>query len=1313
MNTVLRPLPRSRNPYGLVAIAMVAIVALSGYLVWRQRAEAYSAAEVSVVNTSEVLLIQVENALDHASALLDAVGASYAAAVRRGDAPENRLLTEVRGLIPHYALVARVGILNTQGVNVLNSAVSGPGAQHLNLSDRDYFKRARDGDPQLMYAGPYQSRLTGEWILVMARRIAAPGDRFLGVVYLTIPVQAIGKSFSRVELGHSGSINMRTEDLSQVVRYPELAGAERDVGNRNVSQTIRDMMQRTPGLSRYVYQAVAPIDGIERVYVYRKFEHSPFWLTVGRSVTDFETSWRQSVALLGAFVALTIGLLLIGARRLQRHAQLLEDAVATRTRETLDLYDKAPCGYHSLSPTGEIVRVNQTELQMLGYAREDYIGHKVSDFMTPESAAIFAQNYPVFLQRGSIRNLELDFVCQDGSVRPFLVDADLTCDAAGQPLMSHSTIVDNALRKAQNAKINTLNHFLQEVVDTLPFGIVVLDSTQAVVLKNHLFNHLLGYPADWIKPGEATFSDIIRANYARGDYPDRSFEEVLGYFVGEMQARHTVRLERRQGNGAYVGICGLPLSNGLTLLTYTDITGHKLAQESLDKALKEAEAAAVAKSAFIANMSHEIRTPMNAILGLSYALQRTELPNEAQRMLGQIRSAGRLLLGILNDVLDYSKIESGKLEIQAEPFALNDVLDNVASIMAANAREKDLELVVSGVPLGDVRLVGDALRLEQVLINLTGNAIKFTHAGHVTLHVDWVLDTPEQVRLQFAVRDTGIGIPLEKQQLIFAAFSQADASTSRKFGGSGLGLAISQRLVHAMGGDLKVVSVPDQGSAFSFILDFQRTHDVDARAPMVLDVLIAEDNPIAREALDQTARGMGWRTHAWDSGDALLAHMQAAVAMPGSAPASLPAPVPAVLLLDYKMPGLNGLETAHAVRHSLHNQRDAIVILVTAYNNAELQSHADIGLADAILSKPVTPSALFDAVVRALQRRKGVDVAMLSGPVSAAPRLQGLRMLVVDDSEINLEVAQRIFQSEGALVSLASNGQQALDWLHRHRTAVDIVLMDVQMPVLNGYQATQRIRNVPEWHALPVVALSAGAFLEQRERALQEGMNGFIAKPFDVDAAVQLIQNLTGHVTGALTDVPDAVEALPGIAIGKALALWRDVENYQKYLRRFAERYADIGTQLQGCGPEDAEALLHKFRGAAANLGLEDTVIAAQQLELRYQQRESVESALRQLKNALNTALASIASYAPTPLPEAHAPVVEAVHHTAWLQKLLAAWQADSSRAVEDVLSAPHAYLADGLDGPGGQLQAALDNYDFRAGEALTQRLLDAAEGRL
>ncbi|MES2952259.1 MAG: response regulator [Pseudomonadota bacterium] len=663
----------------------------------------------------------------------------------------------------------------------------------------------------------------------------------------------------------------------------------------------------------------------------------------------------------------------------------------------------------------------------------------------------------------------------------------------------------------------------------------------------------------------------------------------------------------------------------------------QVANRTLEIRTEEAETANRAKADFLANMSHEIRTPMNAILGLAYLLQQSPLSADALDLVSKIRNAGRSLHSIINDILDISKIEAGRLEIEHAQFRLGDVLENLASIMAANAGDKDLELTISPPPAIGGQLIGDALRLEQVLINLTGNAIKFTEHGSINVSIGLLSQDEKIAKLRFAVRDSGIGIPQDKQGQIFAPFSQADVSTTRRFGGTGLGLTICRHLVGNMGGEIGVISAPGRGSEFWFTIPFEWCSATEYASPemIALEVLIADDSEIARENLSLTARSIGWTAIKADSGEDAIQKLQVRQEAKGSFD---------VLLVDWKMPGMDGLQAAAAIRQSFGGGACPIVLMVTAFARDELLRQPNIDLVDGILSKPVTSSTLYNSVAEIL-RRRGLGNVSVPAPIQGprGKRLPDVRVLVVDDSDINREVAQRILAADGAIVHLANDGLAAVDWLREHPYAVDIVLMDVQMPVMDGYEATRQLRKLPHTADLPVVALTAGAFKAQQEVALQAGMNAFVAKPFNVEELMATVQQLTRPKVPVVPDEvvharsPSPVlspvstgSVLPGIDVTKGLSIWLDPKDYCEYLGKFAATYADCSSLLRASYAENevaaARALLHKLRGAAGTMALFDVARCAAELET-LEASHDPGAGLQQLESALETAFASIAAF--------------------------------------------------------------------------------------
>ena len=731
-----------------------------------------------------------------------------------------------------------------------------------------------------------------------------------------------------------------------------------------------------------------------------------------------------------------------------------------------------------------------------------------------------------------------------------------------------------------------------------------------------------------------------------------------------------------------------------------------------------AEAANRAKAEFLANMSHEIRSPLNAILGLAYLLEQAHLDDDVLDMVRKIRTSGRTLLGIINDILDVSKIEAGHLVIEQAPFRLDDVIDTLADAMGLAAGNKNIELVIGPLPSGISMVQGDALRLGQVLNNLTSNAIKFTAIGRVMLQCELLSRDDERIMLRFCVQDTGIGIAPELQQQVFTAFTQADSSTTRRFGGTGLGLTISRQLVHLMGGEIGLTSTLGQGSEFWFTLPLQQIANTEFSSPDMVrvDALIADDSDVALHALSAIAEGLGWQVKAVDSGAEVLAQV---LQHKGDK-------LPHVVVLDWKMPGLDGLATAHAIREAVAQEECPIVIMATAYSVASLASQPGADLVDAILHKPVTASTLYNAVLEAQHRRSAH--ADLPRALSQTPNngLTGVRVLIVDDSDINREVALRILREQGAIVTLAEDGKAALDWLLAHPLDVDLVLMDVQMPVMDGIEATRQLRQLPQFNDLPIVALTAGAFKSQQDAARAAGMNDFISKPFDVPATIALIARLrrpsdTAQVAdhpvhpGTPADVPGQV-ALPSVDlavmdVAQGLQIWKDLPSYREYLRRFVSAYGQavdvINASLAINDLAGAAALAHKLSGVAANLALPDTHRLAGEAERVLAKGYDPTLVLARLGVALARAVTEIAQFAPLAVAEVvqDRPVGNPQALKAPLIELLAALDTDNPAPALAIL----ATLAKQLPPQAlSNISDKVQGYDFRGAEAATLELASA-----
>ncbi|MCV2369666.1 response regulator [Roseateles oligotrophus] len=638
------------------------------------------------------------------------------------------------------------------------------------------------------------------------------------------------------------------------------------------------------------------------------------------------------------------------------------------------------------------------------------------------------------------------------------------------------------------------------------------------------------------------------------------------------------------------------------------------------QAYRLVEAATAAKGQFLANMSHEIRTPMNAVLGMLKLLQNTALDPRQLDYTVKATGAAKSLLGLINDILDFSKIDAGKMTLDPQPLRLDQLLRDLSVIISTNLGKKPVELLFDIDPQLPPILIGDALRLQQVLINLSGNAIKFTAAGEVVISIRQIGPVQNgQVTLRFAVRDSGIGIAPENQQHIFSGFSQAEASTSRRFGGTGLGLSISKRLVALMGGELALDSVLGQGSTFHFGLTMaiaeampETPVDDDFEAlPADFSVLVVDDNALARELLEHMAASLGWRVDTAADGQQALKRMEDRRAA-GLAPYQ-------TVFMDWEMPGMDGWETMARMRAnggSAAGDEIPITVMVTAHGRERLaeRSAEEQARLNGILVKPVTAAMLLDMVRAARAGHSNLRRGDRAGSARVRP-LQGLRLLLAEDNELNQQVAQELLEDAGAKVRIAGDGRQAVELLRALPTGFDLVLMDLQMPVLDGFGATRLIREELGLQDLPIVAMTANASASDRAECLAGGMNEHVSKPFELDALVRVLRKLTGRqlppAASAAAPPQFATLALPAELCARAAAKGIHVQAaidrflgkvslYQRMVDSFAGSSAALPGQLrEWLGQADADAdaddaslskarmALHSLKGLAATLGAE------------------------------------------------------------------------------------------------------------------------------
>ncbi len=756
-----------------------------------------------------------------------------------------------------------------------------------------------------------------------------------------------------------------------------------------------------------------------------------------------------------------------------------------------------------------------------------------------------------------------------------------------------TTYVDISAWRAAQAQARRSNELMSSALEVTGAGVVIFDAADELVFINDRYRELYREISDVLRPG-VKFETVVRASLAlheppaaRGRTEDWVAERVRDH-------RRGGDWERNIPGGRTLRVVERAMPDGHVVSFRFDIT-------EVVQAAEAAEAASHAKSQFLANMSHEIRTPMNAILGMLSLLQRTGLSPRQLDYAGKTENAARSLLGLLNDILDFSKVEAGKLTLDPHPFAVDHLFRDLAAVLSASVGEKEIEVLFDIGPDVPPVLVGDALRLRQILMNLAGNAVKFTHFGEVVVSLRARRTDVDQVVIDVAVRDTGIGIAPENQARIFEGFTQAEATTTRRFGGTGLGLVICQRLVALMGGELALESEVGRGTVFRFSIPLAVPLAAGPGletepATRALEVLIVDDNDIARDTLATMARTNGWRVEVLASGEEAIERLGQMRQSGRRFDA---------VFMDWHMPGLDGWESARRLKTAPLCDALDLLIMVTAHGRELLESKdlSEKSLLDGYLIKPVTASMLVDALKLARDDREGGPAAATQAERQGG--LQGLRLLLVEDNETNQQVACELLAGEGARVTVAANGQMAVDMLAADSTAFDLVLMDVQMPVMDGYTATRCIRGELGLDALPVIAMTANALASDREASLQAGMNDHVGKPFDLAHLVRTIQRLAAPVrlpradgeAGTAAGVPEPPAAAlaladeQGIELHNALhRLGGSTRSYARFLERFVDDHprqmAEMAASVAAGDFKAGARVAHTIKGLAGTLGI-------------------------------------------------------------------------------------------------------------------------------
>jgi PAS domain S-box-containing protein len=876
------------------------------------------------------------------------------------------------------------------------------------------------------------------------------------------------------------------------------------------------------------------------------------------------------------------------------------------------IFENAQIPINFFSIDGREAFSNRACQEMLGCTEQELSQMwNWEEMVHPDDRASRATRYKD-LQQGKCERDEWEerYIRRDGRVVVTSARFSLLRNANGKPQYITSQIEDITERKRAQEALQESEQLFRSVFENAQIGISIFNIDRQTISPNLALQEMLGYTETEL--GQLERWDEISHPHERAAAAERYLELVHGK---REKNQWEQRLIRKDGRIATTSVRFSLLRGPAGRPQYVaalqeDITERKRLEGELVTAKEVAEAATRAKSEFLANMSHEIRTPMNAILGMTHLALKTELTSKQRDYLTKTKVAAQALLGVINDILDFSKIEAGKLDMENTEFRLDSVFENLSSIVSQKAHDKNLEFLIAVPHDLPLNLVGDALRLGQILINLVNNAVKFTERGEVLVSVALEERVSGRVKLKFSVRDSGIGMTAEQTTRLFQAFSQADTSTTRKYGGTGLGLSISKRLAEMMGGEIWAESNHGVGSTFFFTAWVGIGSSEPERKRFVPDLsgiraLIVDDNPLAREIIVESLKAFAIRVDSASSGEEGLQDLSAADTHDPYQ----------VVLIDCHMPGLDGLQTSRIIKHSGFLKHSPKVVLVAGFGREDMRTQAEQMGIEGFLLKPVSPSLLYDILVSlfgvtGVEDRRFPEAKKNDIVLNAA----GIRVLLVEDNEMNQQVATELLQNAGAIVTVANHGGEAVKILTdgNQDPAFDVVFMDLQMPEMDGLTATRLLRRDPRFRELPIIAMTADALVEECRRCLDAGMSDHVSKPIDPDRLLSTLlrwakppQQAIDFQSSFTPKRASGEVVLPEIAgINLADGVWRVAGNkrlYRDLLGQFAAKQGDAAAQISAALEKDdfalAERIAHTVKGVAGNLGITEVQSVAEKLE--------------------------------------------------------------------------------------------------------------------
>jgi polar amino acid transport system substrate-binding protein len=1010
------------------------------------------------------------------------------------------------------------------------------------------------------------------------------------------------RNIGLVGAGQRGILNIEIRDPGG-----NMVDGYRPVGDRRGHPLTRMAASATSGKDGFDLDGYNDYRGVPVVGVWTWIEALGFGITtemdVAESIESIAQIKRQAKGTI-IVVLLLLGSLTAIFVRNRINVAFAQEELEKSSEETNLILENATDGILTIDDQQKIVRFNPSCEAIWGYSADEVLGQEITMLIPEYARKDHLKNVHRFRDSKiqgihmEDRGLKLFGLTREGVVFPAEVGISMS-EVDGE--MFYSAFVKDITQR-QKAEKEIL-----EAKATADKALGELESVSSIILRwrpdlnvvsvNQYGLDFFGYSREEVE-GKPIYESLLPNTGETREVLERTSKFLIEDpdKIGPSLNENT----HKDGRRSWVSWSNKPIldeeGNLSEILSIgQDMTEQKALEANLAEAKEAAEAATKAKGDFLANMSHEIRTPMNAIMGLSDLCLRTDLSAKQEDYLEKIYGSAESLLGIINDILDFSKIEAGRLDMESIEFEIDQVLENLATVANVKTQEKGLELLFKRDPHVPTVLIGDPLRLGQVLINLTNNAVKFTEKGEIVVDIELFEKSEAEATIEIAVRDTGIGMNKEQQGKLFQSFSQADTSTTRKYGGTGLGLAISKQLVEMMGGEISVDSEPGVGSTFKFTVTLgigqgaeEKTFETvpDLRG---MHAIVADDNPTAREILTTYLESFSFNVDEAANADELFGHMDG-VEIPYD-----------LIVLDWLMPGMKGIEIAEKIKTEIKPEIDPHIIMISAFSSGDVMDKPGGQYIDQFLSKPVSPSHLFDAVMAAF----GVATERKSHDRSSGRKfdtgtlrpVQGAEILLVEDNEINQQVAGELLEQAGFHVDIANHGLEAIEKLQVK--LYDCVLMDVQMPVMDGYTAVRELRKNERFSDLPVLAMTANATVEDRQMSLDAGMNDHIAKPINPQVLFEALFKWIPHGERELpeglreaestADMP-ALPELPGIDVEGGLErLGGNVKSYLRLLGKFADNQANaIGEISRAFADGDGEKsvrLAHTLKGVGGSIG--------------------------------------------------------------------------------------------------------------------------------